>query len=114
MLDKVLTVAVGRNQSDGSELPDNRWQEFRSKVKSALEQQGIVVAVTSGGGIGSDGLNDGSDEESAVFVTINPKSAEEARKSLAELLPEYGQGSACFAYDQSHEPVFATENGYRG
>lgn len=113
VLDKVLTLAIGRNNSSGKALPENKWQEFQERAHSVLAKQGYVVAHAVGEAKGSDGVNEGAEEDTAVIVVINPRDAQKARTELAKLLPEYGQSSAAFAYDSSHEPVFPTENGYR-
>lgn len=113
MLDSVLTVAIGRNGSEGLPLSNEKWSEFRNRVSKTLKGYGLVVANTLGGGIGSDGVNELESEESAVFVVINPKEVESLRVEVAKILPDYEQGSACFSFDSQHEPVFATENGYR-
>lgn len=112
-LDTVLTVAVGRNGPDGKPMSSWRWSNFRSNVRTVLSAYGTVVAETTGGGVGSDGVNDGEEEESAVFVAINVHSLDAVRSLLARLLHNYGQSSACFAYDDVHEPCFPTLNGYR-
>jgi hypothetical protein len=113
VLDKVLTVAIGRNTSAGQAMPRSKWQQFQARAKAALAQEGLVVAHAIGDATGSDGVNEGADEDTAVIVCINPRNVERARQSLATLLPQYGQSSAAFAYDSGHEPVFPTQNGYR-
>lgn len=113
-LDSVLTVAIGRNQQDGTPLADTDWNTFQRVVGITLERHGgIVVAHTHGGGIGSDGGNAGVLEESAVFVAINIDDLLGARRDLAPVLKAFGQSSACFAFDMAHEPVFATTDGFR-
>lgn len=113
MLDRVLTVAIGRNNSEGVPLSNRRWRSFQNKVSFTLGRYGNVVAKTNGGGVGSDGVNDGSEEESAIFLAINVSDIDAVRERIAQILPQFGQGSACFAIDREHEPVFATTNGYR-
>lgn len=114
-LDSVLTIAIGRNNSNGQPLNDARWEEFQDSIKQlfTIDRTGIVVAHTTGGGVGSDGVNEMASEESAVFVAINVNDATTMRQRLARVLKHYGQSSACFALDLAHEPVFTTENGYR-
>lgn len=115
MLDSVLTVAIGRNCSDGSALWDDDWSSFQERVKVLLSEYGTVVAAAVGHGVGSDGVNDSQAEETAVFVVVNAYKflTSGLRPMLAALLREYGQTSACFAYDLYHEPVFNTVDGGR-
>lgn len=114
-LDTVLTLAIGRNNSNGQPLNNERWLEFQSQIKTLVnaDRSAIMVAHTIGGGVGSDGVNENEDEESAVFVIINAFSVTKMRERLARVLKHYGQSSACFALDMAHEPVFATNDGYR-
>lgn len=113
-LDSVLTVAIGRNGSDGTPMDDLFWESFQSKVAAELVSAGgTIVAHTTGGGQGSDGVNDGEDEESCVFVAINVRALDGARQGIAGELRAFGQSSAAFAFDMAHEPVFATPDGFR-
>jgi hypothetical protein len=112
-LDSVVTVAIGRNSKDGKPLTSRRWANFQNRVKMTLSELALVVAHTQGAGVGSDGVNESEAEDSAVLVAINPKDKELLRQRLAKLLPRYGQTSAAFAIDASHEPVFPTKDGYR-
>lgn len=113
VLDKVLTLAIGRNNSKGEVLPEGKWTEFQQRARAILSEEGLVVAHAIGEAKGSDGVNEGAEEDTAVIVVINPKDAQKARTRLAALLPEYGQSSAAFAYDAEHEPVFPTATGFR-
>lgn len=113
MLDKVLTLAIGRNTQDGTPLSDYKWRKFQTQARGVLSEYATVVAHTRGRGVGSDDDNNGKPEQSAIIVAINPRDAQKARERLAQLLPEYGQGSAAFSYDEAHEPVFATSDGFR-
>jgi hypothetical protein len=113
-LDSVLTVAIGRNGRDGTPMSDRDWAEFQSLVAAELVSAGgTIVAHTTGGGLGSDGVNEGSEEESAVFVAINIEHLIAARRSIALALKLFGQSSAAFAFDMAHEPVFPTPTGFR-
>lgn len=113
-LDSVLTVAIGRNGQDGTPMRTSDWLLFQAKVAGALVHAGgTIVAHTVGGGLGSDGVNEGSEEESAVFVAINVKDLNGARRGLAGVLRGFGQSSAAFAFDMAHEPVFPTADGFR-
>lgn len=113
-LDSVLTVAIGRNGQDGQPMNTGQWLAFQARVRLCLEHHGAtVVAHTVGGGVGSDGVNDGADEESTVFVAINPVDLLGLRHDLAQTLRAFDQHSACFAFDLAHEPVFATSDGFR-
>lgn len=113
VLDQVLTLAIGRNGQDGKPMSSYRWHKFQAKARSVIEQSATVVAHTMGRGVGSDNVNEYAPEDSAIIVAINPTNVELIREQLALLLPKYGQGSAAFAFDREHEPVFATKNGYR-
>jgi hypothetical protein len=113
-LDSVLTVAIGRNTADGSPLSDADWSDFQAEVARDLGVFGTIVGSASGSGIGSDGVNTGQDEESAIFVAlVDCDQLGSCRASLAGLIGRYGQSSACFAYDLAHEPVFPTVDGFR-
>lgn len=113
-LDSVLTVAIGRNGQDGQPMDDDRWAQFQHEVAASLVATGgMIVAHALGGGLGSDGANEGVEEESCVFVTINVERLHKVRMMVAMDLDRYGQTSACFAYDMAHEPCFATPDGYR-
>jgi hypothetical protein len=113
-LDSVLTVAIGRNGQDGQPMTTADWLLFQHNVAAELVSAGgTIVAHTVGGGLGSDGVNEGSEEESAVFVAINVEDLNGARRNVAQWLREFGQSSACFAFDMAHEPVFATPSGFR-
>lgn len=115
-LDSVLTIAIGRNQQDGTPLCDDDWSDFQYQVIHRCEQAGgeVVCHALSVSAIGSDGRNRGQEEESAVFVVINVQRLEALRRTLSSDIEAYGQTSACFAFDMGHEPVFAgTTDGYR-
>jgi hypothetical protein len=115
-LDTVLTVAIGRNGADGQPMSDPQWSRFQTETASRIQGNGakVVCHALSVAAVGSDGSNDGQDEESAVFVAINPTDELELRRQLGTLLARFGQSSACFSLDHFHEPVFAgTTDGYR-
>jgi hypothetical protein len=113
-LDSVLTVAIGRNGQAGDPLPDHAWDLFQREVASSLlATGGTIVAHTTGGGLGSDGVNNGQEEESCVFVVINVGDPDRVRRLVAWDLGHFDQSSACFAFDLAHEPVFATPSGFR-
>jgi hypothetical protein len=112
MLDRVLTIAIGRDGQNGT-LSRGKWLSFRRQCKQIAGKYATVVAFTKGAGIGSDDDRDGVPEDSAVLVCINPVDVDQLRQELAHLLPQYGQSSAAFAVDAAHEPVFATNDGRR-
>ena len=112
-LDQVLTVAIGDLDSEGIKLTPTEWSDFRSDVRQVLDTYGDVVAEVEGLGIGSDGLNEGQVEATAVYIVVNPERIDRLRAHLAQVIDAYGQSSACFALDQAHEPVFNTPSGYR-
>lgn len=114
-LDAVLTVAIGRNGADGTPMSDHDWELFQRSVKCTLNVYGTVVChALSVSAVGSDGLNDGQDEESAVFIAVNVDDEELVRKLIGQKLARFEQTSACFSVDHYHEPVFAgTTDGYR-
>lgn len=113
-LDSVLTVAIGRNQADGTPMNTGQWLAFQHEVAaSLLATGGTIVAHTLGGGLGSDGVNADQEEESCVFVVINVGRLDEVRRLVAMDLDRFDQSSACFAFDTAHEPVFATADGFR-
>ncbi len=113
ILDTVLTVAIGRNLPNGTPLSDGMWRAFRADVRELSEQYGTVVAATIGYAVGSDGVNDGATEETAVFVVINVRNVARLRQLVAYTLDTFGMSSACFAFDGAHEPCFPTDNGFR-
>lgn len=113
MRDSVLTIAIGRNNSEG-ELSVESWGSFRTEIRDLLDKYATLVANTSGRGVASDEDREGKPEDSAVFVAINPKRVNYLRKSVAHVLERYKQTSAAFSLDTSHEPCFATPNGLRG
>jgi len=113
-LDSVLTVAIGRNRSNGDPLDNYLWTEFQGAISAILQEHGTLVAATSGEGVGSDDENEGKPEDTAVFVAINVRNLPQVRRSVAATLQTFGQSSAAFALDTAHEPVFAaTVNGFR-
>lgn len=114
-LDTVLTVAIGRNGQDGRPLTDSLWAGFQRQVLDLLKGEGTVVChALSVSAVGSDGVNEGVEEDSAVFIAVNVRNEEVVRATLSNLLGAYGQTSACFAMDHFHEPAFAgTIDGYR-
>lgn len=117
-LDTVLTVAVGRNGADGAPMSGSDWEIFRSNLRTVLSDSdtgGLVVCeALSVQAVGSDGVNEGADEESAVFIVVNPADEATVRLAVRDELQLFGQTSACFSVDHLHEPVFAgTRDGYR-
>lgn len=115
-LDSVLTIAIGRNLSDGTPMTDVHWARFQAQVVDAVDTAGgtIVCHAVTDDAVGSDGVNDGEAEQSAVFVVINVRWLGYLRRRLSAILADHGQTSACFAFDMGHEPVFAgTTDGYR-
>ena len=114
-LDSVLTVVIGRNGQDGQPLSDEAWDAFRLATLTMITAYGPVVGSASGSGIGSDGANDGQDEDSAVFIAlVDVNSLAALRRALAPILARFGQTTAAFAYDLEHEPVFSTTtDGFR-
>ena len=114
-LDTVLTVAIGRNLADGTPMDDERWSLFQWSVRHLLDAHGTVVChALSVAAVGSDGVNDGAEEDSAVFIVVNPADEQLLRRRLGDELTGFGQTSACFSVDHFHEPVFAgTTDGYR-
>lgn len=115
ILDTVLTVAIGRNDATGTAMYPGEWARFRRDVRTLCDRSATVVAETVGTAIGSDGPNDGTPEETAVYVMINPTGDFDTsfRAALADVLATYSTTSACFAIDRTHEPVFATTDGWR-
>lgn len=111
-LDKVLTIAIGRDNVDGT-LSDQEWSEFREGLLMTVKNYATVVAATDGPGIASDDDRAYQPEDSAVVVAINPKYVNRLRSKLAKLLIHYKQSSCAFALDSSHEPVFPTARGIR-
>jgi len=72
------------------------------------------VAHAVGDGVGSDGVNEGEQEATAVFIVVNPRHLLTLRRMVANVARKYGQSSVAFAVDTAHEPVFtATRNGSR-
>jgi hypothetical protein len=112
VLDKVLTIAIGRNSSQGP-LKALDWTIFQQAVYSTVSRYATIVAAASGSGVGSDDNRFNEPEETYVVVAINPASKRKLRYDLAKLLKEYGQSSACFALDNSHRPAWSTASGRR-
>lgn len=115
ILDTVITVAIGRNDASGRPLKGSTWSRFQREVRELLASSGTVVAHVAGAdGVGSDGVNDGQAEETALFIVVNPKNELGVRRALSSILGRYGQYSAAFAVDHYHEPCFAgTTDGFR-
>jgi hypothetical protein len=114
-LDSVLTVAIGRNTSDGSPLSDNDWADFQRDVHRDLSVFGTVVGCGVGAGFGTDGENAEQVEQNAIFVAlVGWDQLDKCRASIGALIGRYDQTTACFAYDLAHEPVFSTTtDGFR-
>ena len=116
-LDTVLTVAIGDLDTYGNKLSRGEWADFQDEVLLTLQHYGTVVAHAVGDGVGSDGVNEGENEATAVFIVVNPKFALHdytLRGDLAYTARRYGQSSVAFAVDTAHEPVFtATPDGSR-
>jgi len=112
-LDKILTIAVGRDYGDSHTLNDIDWINFQQKLIKAIDKHGTCVGAATGRGVGSDDSRYGITEDTAIFIVLNPKYVNRLRKAIAALLPQYGQSSACFSLDMHHEPVFPTKTGWR-
>lgn len=113
-LDSVLTVAIGRNGSDGTPMNFIDWELFQTEVQNTVNERATLVYTgQSEAAIGSDGNNDGQEEDSFAIIAINVNNTNDLRWELARILKKFGQGSACFSYDSAHEPVFATDTGWR-
>jgi hypothetical protein len=113
-LDSVLTLAIGRNGADGKPMSEQRWNSFQSEVRNAIIEVGTpVFAGTADNAIGSDGRNDGVQEDSYAIIAINVKEPRTLRAKVAGIIGKYEQGSACFSIDTAHEPVFSTKDGWR-
>lgn len=115
-LDSVLTIAIGRNLPDGKPMSDDHWAQFQFEVATEIDRSGgtLVCHARSDFAVGSDGANDGAEEESAVFLVVNVARLDALRRELSGVIADYGQTSACFSFDLAHEPVFAgTTDGYR-
>ena len=109
-LDQILTVAIGTLDSNGRRIRE--FVLFERDILDVMELAGYtIVAETHGYGLTSD-QPDETTEDTSVFVGINGD-ADKARPLVAGVLKTYGASSACFAIDSAHEPVFATEDGYR-
>lgn len=111
-LDKVLTIAIGRDNADGT-LSDQEWSEFQDGLLMTVKHYATVVASTEGPGIASDDDRAMQPEDSAVVVAINPKYVNRLRSRISKLLIHYGQSSCAFALDSSHQPVFPNAGGAR-
>lgn len=113
-LDTVLTIAVGRNGSDGVPMDDHTWDQFQFTVATLVGTFATVVGHGVGDGIGSDGIMDGVGEDSYIVVAVNPSDELALRAHLSDVLGRFGQSSACFSVDHFHEPCFAgTTDGFR-
>lgn len=113
MLDSVLTIAIGDVTSEGVRLSPTDWAAFQGEVLNAIAaSDGTLVAHAVGNGLTSDQPEQVL-EATAVFLVVNCDNPGSLRKALARILPAYGQGSACFAFQMAHEPVFATTTGFR-
>ena len=113
-LDKVLTIAIGRNDANGEPLSGAQWLDFCSRLDEIVAAHGtIVFAGSSDYAIGSDGANDGEQEESYALIAINPEDVRGLREDIASLLWVNRQTSAAFALDSTHEPVWYTIGGDR-
>jgi len=112
-LDTVLTIAVGRNDQDGNTMGTADWAAFQDSLAILVGTFGTIVANTTGDAIGSDGVNEGQDEDTNVIVAINVTDVDSLRRLVAGMLFARNCSSACFAFDGAHEPVFATASGFR-
>lgn len=113
-LDSVLTIAIGRNGSDNKPMWVGDWDSFKYDVKKCVNTSGTIVFTgNSDSAIGSDGANEGQEEDSYAIIVINIDNINELRANIAGILVKYGQGSACFALDKAHEPAFSTITGNR-
>jgi len=113
-LDKVLTIAIGRNDANGIALSDSQWADFTARLDEIVAAHATVVFTGhSDYAIGSDGANDSEQEESYAIIAINPEDTVGLRADVASLLWVNRQTSACFALDGAHEPVWYTIGGDR-
>ena len=117
ILDTVVTLAIGRNLADGTPMADARWADFQTLCLEDMRYcTRLVVFSGNGSGLCSDGVHDGTPEESFVVIAINPRNhvyVELLREWIAAHLVEFGQVSAALAIDAHHTPVWATPNGER-
>jgi hypothetical protein len=113
-LDKVVTIAIGRNISDGTPMTNNNWLDMQIQLIELVTRYAEIVFRGEGSAVGSDGRNDGQYERSFVVIAINPKGGPNGlRLGVADLLVEFDQRSAAYSVDESHEPVWSTHNGKR-
>jgi hypothetical protein len=112
-LDKVLTVAIGRNNAQNVPMSDSQWDNFILRIGDIMESATTVVFAGYGNAIQSDCLHAGQHEESYAIIGINPTNVRELRADIASLIWSYDQTSAAFALDAAHEPVFDTVGGSR-
>lgn len=112
--DRVLTIALGDLLPDGSRLRRSLFYAIAGSIAGAVDDHGgTVYAITYGDGFGSDGVNDGAPEHSAVILAGNVADVAGLRRYVATMLRRSGMTSAACALDYAHEPVFNTPTGAR-
>lgn len=112
--DRVITIAIGDLLPDGSRLPRARFYAIAGRIADdVIARGGTVYAMTYGDGFGSDGVNDGAPEHSAVILAGNVADVAGLRADVAGWLRASGMSSAACALDVAHEPVFDTPTGGR-
>ena len=113
-LDRILTIAIGDLDTEGNRISPADYDYWAHTIaQDVRDNGGTVYAVTFGDGIGSDGVNDGAEERSAVILAGNVDSVDRLRATVGFRLTRMGASSACFALDGAHEPAFATIDGRR-
>ena len=112
--DRVLTIAIGDLTTYGYAMDRARFYALAGDIASEVHEfGGDVYALTYGDAFGSDGINAGELEHSAVILCGNVTDERGLRQSVARRLVAHDLSSACFSVDSAHEPVFATHNGAR-
>jgi microsomal dipeptidase-like Zn-dependent dipeptidase len=112
-LDSVTTIAIGRINADGQNLPRRTWFQACDQLTAIADRYGTIVAKAYGEGLTSDQGPTTYDEDTYVVVLINVADLDALRRHVAMFLRDIGGSSACFATDAEHEPVFPTANGLR-
>lgn len=108
-LDRVSTIAIGDPLCHEKTL----WNFSDQIAYEVRLAGGTVYAQTVGMAIGSDGVNGGQPERTAIVLAGNIADLDGLRLRLAHLLSDWNMTSACFATDSAHEPIFQGPTGYR-
>ena len=117
-LDQVVTVAIGRMDRNGNNLPLSSWTDVRDWVKDDCDANkywwgGTIVAEGDIRGVTSD-QDTQSHEDSYVVLVVNVEDVDRLRKEIALSIGAFKLTSACYAVDSTHEPVFSdTHDGRR-